>query len=603
MSENKLNLLSEFPPSATEAWMQVVTNDLKGKDFEKTLVKRTEEGIPVKPFHRQEDLPSTAALLSDARRGWDKADNRWKVRQVIDNRRSFDQARQSVQAAVRGGVDELEIDGVPDTPSSLKQLLEGVDLASIGLVMDCCKAMSLVDAAFPGQPIRFGLSNDPLLKFLRTGQCPWKERIGERLAWAKTRPGTVTSVTVEAQQYLLAGSSASKQLAYALAELAQMSDAMSSPADFGYVEVRLGVGPSYLVEIAKIRAFRVLLDRLLGAFGVEGVRPLIHAVTTDANLTVYDPHVNMLRVTTEAMSAVLAGCDSLTVSPYDVRFQSPSEFSLRIARNVQHLLREESYLDKVVDPVGGSYTVESLTESLAHEAWRQFQAIEAEGGLLAAFHSGTIPNQIAADREAKRKAVTSRRTSLVGTSAYPSLKERHLAEDRPLPPIESNPQDPLNPFFLGEPFENLRLGVEVHVSRGGKEPVVALVQSGDLTMRKARAGFASAFYGCGGYGVHELPATDDMQEAARLAAECQADLVVLCSSDPEYVQLAKPLKDEMTDAGLKAKLVVAGQPADSIEQLKADGVDDFVHLRLNVVDTLAALNSELGVPTYQEACK
>jgi len=304
----------------------------------------------------------------------------------------------------------------------------------------------------------------------------------------------------------------------------------------------------------------------------------------------------MLRATTEAMSAAIGGADSISVIPYDVIFEQPDEFSVHIARNVQVILRDEAYLGRVRDVAGGSYYIESLTRSLAEKSWDMFQQIETHGGLAKALETGWVQEEIHKVREAKDAHVAERRLSLIGTNQFPNLKETMLDKMKPphaepcdllTPwPVDNVPVPPITRYRAAEPFEQVRLATEDHVHRGGKQPVLFVLAVGNLAMRKARAHFIANLFGCAGFEIVESTDEADLASGVKEARAAQADAVVLCSSDDEYAHLGPELVKEARSSGLQIPLIVAGNPKDLVEALKAAGIDDFVHIRSNALETL-----------------
>jgi methylmalonyl-CoA mutase len=273
-------------------------------------------------------------------------------------------------------------------------------------------------------------------------------------------------------------------------------------------------------------------------------------------------------VTTEAMSAAIGGCEYLTVEPFG--------FDPRLALGVQRILREEAHLDAVADPAGGSYFVEALTDSLAQHGWKLFQQVEAEGGYHHAVESGSLAAALAATRAARQKAVSSRRRTLVGVNNYPDLLEK-------VPDVASPPAESGNPFpqvRLAEPFERIRARSSAHARRTGRYPQVLLLKRGDPKMSMARSNFSLNFFGCAGFDVTQSPEYADVS----------ADLIVLCSSDPEYLALAQEVCPKVS-----APVIVAGNPKELIEQLKAAGVQGFVHVMSDAVETLTLWQDHLGM--------
>jgi methylmalonyl-CoA mutase len=280
------------------------------------------------------------------------------------------------------------------------------------------------------------------------------------------------------------------------------------------------------------------------------------------------------------MSAALGGSDSVAVGSFDETYRQPDEFSKHLARNTQIILKKEAWLDRVADPAAGSYYVEVLTDSIAREAWKLFQQIEAKGGFRKA--SLFIAEETKKSCAAKEAAIATRRRTVLGTNQYPNLKEKMLPEIKRTPAAGT-------PKRGAEVFEAIRLRTERHVAAGGKTPTFLLAQIGDQKMRKARAGFVTNFFGCGGFEIVSR-SYESAEQAAKAAKDMAADAVVLCSSDEEYTALAGPL---VKQAGVP--VIVAGYPKDAIEQLQKDGVAEFVHVRSNAAGMLIAWQQKLGV--------
>jgi methylmalonyl-CoA mutase len=385
-----------------------------------------------------------------------------------------------------------------------------------------------------------------------------------------------------------AGATVVQELGYGIAEaierLATAPERGQTAEDAaGAIAFSFAIGSNFFFEIAKLRAARLLWSRVCESFGCSqcAARMMVHARTSRWNKTIYDPHNNILRGTTEAMSAAIGGCDTLAVAPFDAVYREPGEDSRRLARNTQLILKHEAWFDRTVDPAGGSYYVEVLTDSIAREAWKLIQDVEAAGGFARA--TASMDEAIAESRVKKEAAVASRRRSIVGTNNYPNTKERMLDQIQPAVVEANRPR-------AAAAFEQIRLATE----RSGKKPKFLLAELGDVKMRKARSGFVRNFLGCGGFGIH-AESFASAQQAAAAVVEQKADAVVVCSSDAEYAQLAPALIDALKSAGSRAPVIVAGYPQDSLERLQAAGVADFIHVRSNAVETLKAWQARLGV--------
>ena len=352
------------------------------------------------------------------------------------------------------------------------------------------------------------------------------------------------------------------------------------------------------MELAKFRAGRMLWAEIVKAYNPEcecACKMKVHAVTSQFNQTIYDAHVNLLRSMTETMSAALAGVDSIETLPFDLQYKCPDEFSERIARNQQLLLREESHLDKVVDPAGGSYYIEVLTASIAEQAWKLFLDVEEKGGFRAIVENGELQKAINESNVKRHTDVARRKEILLGTNQYPNFNEKALdkvnegkccncgcAADGK---VADGAVDFINFDRAASQFEQLRLDTE----RSGKRPKVFMLTIGNLAMRLARAQFSANFFGCAGYEIIDNIGFESVKAGVDAAMEKGADIVVLCSSDDEYAQYAPEAYKELNG---RALFVVAGAPA-CMDELKAQGIEDFIHVRVNVLDTLIGFNAKL----------
>jgi methylmalonyl-CoA mutase len=307
----------------------------------------------------------------------------------------------------------------------------------------------------------------------------------------------------------------------------------------------------------------------------------VHARTSLWNKTIYDPHVNVLRATTEAMSAVLGGVDTVCVAPFDQCYKTPDEGSRRLARNTQIMLKHEALLAQVADPGAGSYYLEKITDSIAREAWKMMQQIETGGGFRRARMAGTLQRALQESLKAREKAVASRRRVFTGTNQYGNAHEKAL--DR----IE---QSHVAAGHRGAAcYEQLRLRTERYTTETGKTPRVLLAEFGDVKMRAARSTFALNFFACAGFEI----VTRRFDSADKIAA-VEADLIVLCSADPEYLEMATALAPALNSLGRETPVIVAGNP-DSAERLRTAGVADFIHLRSNPIEVLTSWQQRLGM--------
>ncbi len=467
-----LNLGQDFPPVPTAAWEAAIQKDLKGADYEKRLVWKSEEGIAVRPYYRSENLADLGAQIAS-----------------LPGQFPF----------VRGDGKAYEID---------QNTVPGADAVRADLLHE-------------------------------------------------------------------AGADAIQQLGITLADGVEKLTKLSSdrPVDIAAREIEFvfAVGSTYFFEIAKLRAARLIWAKAVAAFAPsdpDSCRMKLHVRTSFLNKSTCDPYTNVLRVTTEAMSAAIGGCETLTVPPF--------RFDDHLALGVQRVLAEEAHLNAVADPAGGSYYIEALTSALAREAWKLFQRIEADGGYTQALNAGWLAEEIAKSRTAREKAVSSRRKTLVGVNNYPDLNGKPLETA----PTTQTDTAPFPQFRLAEPFEKIRQRTARYAAETGHSPRVLLLKRGDVKMRTARANFALNFFGCAGFEIIE----------SEEYADANADLLILCSSDPEYLPFAQEVCQK-----IKVPVIVAGNPKEQVDALKAAGVQGFIHIASDAVETLTDWQNRLGV--------
>ncbi len=441
MADSKEKLFSDFPGVSTEAWMEKITADLKGADFEKKLVWKTNEGFKVKPFYRQEDLEglkTTEGLPGQFPylRGIKKDDNTWYVRQDIKVE-CAKEANAKALDLLNKGVDSLgfNINKKDLCPEYIETLLEGICAECVELNFSTCQGATVTLAGllveyftkkgYDLAALKGSINYDPMGKMLAKGKD-----MSNYIATAKVLVEIMAAlpkyrcITVNAIELNNAGSYIAQELGYALAwgneYLNALIEAGVSADDAAKkIKFNFGISSNYFLEIAKFRAARMLWANIVKEYNPAcdcSCKMLAHAETSTFNLTLFDAHVNMLRTQTEAMSAALAGVNSITVSPFDKAYQTPDDFSERIARNQQLLLKEECHFDKVVDPAAGSYFIENLTVSIAQQAWNLFLQVEEEGGMMEAVKAGKVQEAVNASNKARHEAVSKRREILLGTN-------------------------------------------------------------------------------------------------------------------------------------------------------------------------------------------
>lgn len=612
---NREKLFTEFPPVPTEKWEEVITADLKGADYERKLVWRTGEGFNVRPYYRAENLEGIHFLGSQAGefpyvRGT-RANNHWRVHQTVTVA-CPKEANAEALKLLNSGVDSLGFSIASEnfTAEELDQLLDGISIPAIDIVFCGAKPGHLADLflakvekeGIAKEEVHAAFSIDPLVRNLSSKGdfcSPNGEKCFARIAELIRRTAEykhVRIVTVNAQIFGNSGSTIVEELAFALSaghdylvrlmDLGLTIDQVARKLRFSF-----SISSNYFLEIAKLRAARMLWANIVKGYNPEkncAGKMMIHAETSRWNQTVYDPYVNMLRGTTEAMSAAIGGVYSMEVTPFDRAFEAPTEFAKRIARNVELLLKHESHFDQVVDPAGGSYYVENLTQSIAAEAWKLFLEIEEKGGYTEAYKSGMIVERVKASAAAKDKNIATRRQALLGANQYPNFTEvapkEVTAEAVTRPTAEGNV---LVPYRGAMAFEEMRL----HVDRSGKEPKAFMLTCGSLAMARARAQFSCNFFACAGIRVIDNTFFKSVEEGVEAALASKAEIVVVCSSDDDYAEVAPKVKELL--AG-RAILVVAGAPACTPE-LEAQGITNFINVKSNVLETLKFYLKEMGI--------
>ena len=619
MAENKEKLFDQFPPVSTEEWRAKVEVDLKGADFNKKLVWRTNEGFNVQPMYRAEDikdLKTTDSLPGEYPyvRGT-KTNNDWYIRQEIEV--CCPKAANEKATEVLGkGVTSLGFKLKEDIDAEgLKTLLAGIDLAKVEVNFDCCpnKALQLakdlvevVKAAGAADTFSGSIGFDPFRRLLKHGKDFPKDikALAAEIVKAVADVKNLRVLAVNTDKLCNAGAYIYQELGYALSWgnewISQLTDAGIDATEAAKrTKFNMGISTNYFMEIAKFRAARMLWAQIVKQYEPKcdcACKMNVHATTSEFNQTIFDAYVNLLRSQTESMSAALAGVDSITVTPFDKQYKNPDEFSERLARNQQLLLKEESHLDKIVDPAGGSYYVETLTMSIANEAWKLFLATEEQGGFYAALKAGEVQKAVNESSDKRHTDVARRKESLLGTNQFPNFNE--IANDKIKceggkcccghnndAEAETDAVEALKNTRAASEFEALRLETE----RSGKRPKVFMLTIGNLAMRLARSQFSANFFACAGYQIIDNLGFDTVEAGVEAAMEKQADVVVLCSSDDEYATLAPEAFKAL--AG-RAEFVVAGAPACS-DDLKAVGITEFVNVRSNVLETLKAFNAKL----------
>ncbi len=619
-SEKETRLFDQFPPVTLEEWRSKIEADLKGADYEKKLVWQTGEGFSVDPIYSRENLKGLEYLQSEPgafpfNRGNRTGSNEWDIRQNISYRNDPKEANRQILEALERGASSIGIifaQGSRLEKDDFYRLLQDVYIQCVPLhffgyhphreLYTWLKSLSALQGV-KADELGGSLGVRPLGELTERGSLEGgTESALDKLAAtlqevAAGSPG-LKVIDIYGAIFQNAGSSLSQELAISLA----MANTYIASMEERGIEPRITVrniafnfasGPNFFLEIAKLRAARLLWATICKAWGIpeEQARMYIHATSATWNKTLYDPYVNMLRVTTETMSSALGGADAISSASFDQVYGHPGDTGSRIARNTQIILKEEAFFDKVIDPASGSYFIESITDALAAQAWQLFQEIDTKGGYLAALKEGYIQETVEKSVQRKKERIAARRETLLGTNQYPNFNEMiisrlslHLPPDVP----EDSEYKPLKRFRAAAEFEALRLRTE----KSGKRPKVVLFKYGNPVWMTARAQFAGNFFACAGFEIIDPPGFRNLEEGYEFVRKVQADIVVLCSSDDEYPEIVPPVHEELSDYSI---LVLAGYPADTIDQLKAAGMRHFIHMKSNILEELTTYQKLNGI--------
>ncbi|MDD2563849.1 MAG: methylmalonyl-CoA mutase family protein [Salinivirgaceae bacterium] len=625
MSEQKklTRLFDEFPPVSPEAWKEKIITDLKGADFDKKLVWKPREGFAVQPFYTANDIKTLNHLDSNPGefpyvRGNKTKDNDWFVSQNIcacDTVKANKKVLEVLNKGVTSVCFEYHTDKkqiAADIEALLNNIcLEAAEINFAGVVgiLDFTDALLSVLSKRKIDPVNFNgsINYDPIGRFTLKGNfCTTQE---DSLGKCKTiiqkfdKHTGFKAITVSGIHFSNAGATTVQELAYTLAMgseyVAQLSNLGLSVEKINEsLKFHLGVGGNYFFEIAKFRAARLLWSQVMQQYGASKAasKMHIHAQTSDWNKTVYDPYSNVLRSTTEAMAAALGGVESLVVNPFNQIFEETNPISERIARNQQIVLKEESFFDKIIDPAAGSYYIENLTQQIAENAWKLFLEIENKGGYLTAFREQFIQKSLNEEAKARLKDIANRKENLLGTNQFPNFSEsKENIDIAILKPCDLTKPEAEVPGIIryrgAQEIEQLRHRTDVH-AKSNKRPLAFMLTYGQAAFSNARSQFAQNFFAVAGFAVKDNSNFNTVEEGIAAAKKAGADIIVLCSSDEEYAEMA-PKANELADKD--AVMVVAGFPKDIVDELKSKGIKHFIHVRSNILETLETIQKEIGI--------
>jgi methylmalonyl-CoA mutase len=616
----QLTLASDFPKASEDDWLERVADTLNGRSFD-SLVSKTLDGIRLQPLYRGASEPAPMP-----RRAAAAGEPPWTIMQRVDIpnvARANAQAREDLEngagglvlvwpGAVSAGAHGIAVATLDD----LKRLTNGIDLDLVSIRLDAGtfgrQAARLVLDLYEARnldlarcDVSFGL--DPLAAFAITGRAGDKATLRRNLAESVTaiavRGHRGPAVMIDTRVYHGAGATEAQELACGLATAIQylrwleaegheLEDAVRR---IGFV---VTADADQFLTIAKLRAARVLWGRALAAMGLEPEPVVIHVETAMRMMSRRDPHVNLLRVTTAAFAAGVAGADAVTALPFTAALGLPDGFARRLARGLQVILQEESGIGRVAEAAAGAGVVEAATTELAGVAWTMFQDIEAQGGMLVALASGLVQGRIAEAAAARRQAVAERRQGLTGVSRFPKLDEVAIEIlDVPLPEDWRPGADedavactPLAQQRLAEPFEALRDAADAQFERTGRRPAVFLANLGPRAEFDARARWARNLFAAGGVAALADDGFDSPEAAARAFRASGAAVACLCAADRGYGDMGAAAAKALREAGA-VRLYLVGRSG----ELEGAGVDEFLFDGIDVVAALERLHEVLGI--------
>jgi methylmalonyl-CoA mutase len=678
--------LNEFEPATYEAWLKLVERDLKGAPFEKKLVKRV-ANIDVQPLYTRSaaqaaDDPAGLPGFAPFTRGsaaLGAAEDGWDLRHEVAHG-APEQAARAILDALNGGASSVALvldraaraasnehgsEGIAiENLSELDSVLTHVALDQVAVTLEAgatalplaaglvalAKRRRIKPNALSGS---FGI--DPLGTLASHGALPSSlecalSDAGEAAKWAVEHAPNMRALTVDTSAYHEAGGDATSELALALCTGLEYLRALtraglSVDQAASQLLFRFSVGRDFFVEVAKLRAARRTWARVVEAAGGSSTAQalLMHTRTSRRTKTQRDPWVNLLRGTAESFAAAIAGADAITTDSFDGALGDSSDFGMRMARNTQHLLRHEANLHRVVDPAGGSWYVESITEQLAERAWQRMQNIERAGGLARALIEGSVQQELKTLLDGERKAVELRRVAITGVNEFPNVHEERLIRERAgvssaaeraeaaadkssgalsslntaagarfvsaiecvergaafgalraaLPGGSPTRAAPLQRERLAQSYELLRDRADRALAVQGKRPSVFLANLGPIPEHKGRAGYAQNFLEAGGFATIGNDGFATPEAAAAAFRESGAELAVVCSSDDVYAELAESTARLLQQSGARA-IVLAGSPGEREAAYRAAGVTDFIYVGSNAVDILRSLLERAG---------
>lgn len=621
--------LDEFAAPSYDEWKAEAIASLKGADFDKKLLTKTYEGITLKPIYTKADFAGNEEVpgQGDYLRGTDDGGyiaNPWAIAQEVKaccpkkaNEKLLHEIERGATAINLNLGHDIKVESAED----MKTLFANVDLCKAKLhVRTGASALELLKLAvenvkgFENAQGCFGA--DPLGKLackgaLNKAPAALYDDMAETVKLASKAAPKLRTVLCDGNIYVNGGASAVQEAAYVLATASEYMNALIergiSPDDAARsIRVSFALSSNFFMEIAKLRAVRVMFAKIARAYGCgdEAAKADVFARTAQFNKTVFDPYVNILRDTTEAFSGVVGGVNAMQIAPLDEPIGESDETTERIARNIQIMLQQEFNLMQPVDPAGGSWYVETLTEQLVSAISAKFKEIEAAGGILEALKRGDVQKEVAAVMTERFKKLATRADRAVGTNMYANMSEKPLEREAKKKCCNGgckceNPAitvAPIEKHRLTEQFEAVRKATDADANKTGKRMSVFLANMGPIPQHKARADFSTGFFEVGGLQVISNNGFMTVDEAAKAALASGACAAVICSTDDTYPQIVPELARLIKAGNPEMSVILAGAPdPEQKPNYDAAGVDEYVHVRANCLEILRKLQKERGI--------
>jgi methylmalonyl-CoA mutase len=599
------SLFADFKAVSRADWEEKIKKDLKGRD-PAILYTPTPEQITIQPLYTGDDvanlphhqaLPGKFPFIRGHKTGLNQWQNLVPVPATGSGRAAIDQASR----ALAGGADGIYFNISAPKTFDLDYLVTQLDLTQVPIAF-----------SIPDKPQL--LLNNLIAKLKAHHQSPHgmkgfilvhpnqpaaiSHATGDQLEALVTQTKEAVDfygITADGAQFGSRGATTVQEIAFTLSLAVYYVNQLTArgiplATIFRNLQVTVSTGTHYFMEIARLRALRWLWAGIVKAFEEDPEMAAylrIHAVTSSWHHTTFDPHSNMLRATTEAMSAVIGGCDSLSITPFDALFNPANAFSERIARNIPLILKHEAYLDQVLDPAAGSYYLESLTQQLAEKAWALFQQTESQGGFAAALASGFIGEQLSASAQATFQAIASGQQVLVGTNKFGNREEKIEYDAEAL--LQSPDFDTSRASY---PFEVMRLAALLHYRRKNARPKAIIALLGQDIQEHIHAAFAKEFFACGNFDTQIL-LFDSVQEALEKLLFTDCRVIVFSGTESNYARFSRQFLEALKNHKTRPDLILAADPKEMKQELEDQGFDDYIFQNCDVAQIISRIQKRI----------